>query len=191
VNILRKHRISTTISQKHWELLKKHVEKFETQQKALEFALENLENSLIQSPELSREEKFWIANRSVNTVVFIQKDALILFIETAYIEVFKEYVTRHKPTEYVIEYYFQKPLKECCLTEVIEGLVVSTRLSHFFDTVDHAEDGDHHTLIFTHSMGINASKINLMTFESMFKTYGVKADSTISEKMIFMKISKN
>jgi hypothetical protein len=187
---LRKHRISTTISQKHWELLKKNIEKFETQQKTLEFALESLENDSIQSPVLSREEKFWMAHRTVNTAVFIQKDALRIFYETADVELFKEYVTRHKPTEYVIEYYFQKPLKECSLNEVIEGLVVSTRLSHFFDTIDNVENGGHHTLIFTHSMGMNASKINLMTFESMFKTFGVKVESTISEKTIFMKVFK-
>ena len=54
---LKTHRISTTISQKHWELLKKHTEKFETQQKVLEHALESLENSSKQNPELTREER--------------------------------------------------------------------------------------------------------------------------------------
>jgi hypothetical protein len=188
---LNNHRICTTISQKHWELLKKHVGKFETQKKTIELALESLENNSKQSITLSREDKFWMAHRTVNTACFIQKDALKMLMETADIEQFEEYVTRHKPIEYVIEYYFQKPLKECSLEEVIEGLVVSARLSHFFDTIDHTDDCDHYTLLFTHSLGLNASKINLMTFESMFKTYGVKVESVISGKTIFMRIFTN
>ena len=171
-------------------IIKKHVDKFETQQKALEFALESLENSSKPSPELSREDKFWMAHKTVNTACFIQKDGLKMLMETADIEQFEEYVTRNKPVEYVIEYYFQKPLKECSLNEVIEGLVVGARMSHFFDTIDYTDNGGHYTLLFTHSLGLNASKINLMSFESMFKTYGVKVESTISEKTIFMKIFK-
>lgn len=188
---MNKRRICTTISQKHWEILKKYVEKFETQQKALELALESLENSSKPSPALTREEKFWMAHRTVNTACFLQKDALKILVETADIKLFEEYVTRHKPIEYVIEYYFQKPLKECELKEIIEGLVVAIRMSHFFDTIDHTDNGGHYTLLFTHSLGLNASKINLMSFESMFKTYGVKFESSISEKTIFMKIFKN
>lgn len=40
---MSKRRVSTTISIKHWELLKKYTEKYETQQKVLELALESLE----------------------------------------------------------------------------------------------------------------------------------------------------
>jgi hypothetical protein len=58
---LHNHRISTTISQRHWALLQKHAEKYETQQKALELALESLENSAKQSPVLSQEEKLWMS----------------------------------------------------------------------------------------------------------------------------------
>jgi len=63
---LKNHRISTTISQKHWELLKKQSEKFETQQKTIEFALESLENSSKQSPALTLEENIGCALNGQN-----------------------------------------------------------------------------------------------------------------------------
>jgi len=50
---MKKHRINTTISQEHYKLLKKHVEKHGTQQKVLEIAIEGLEtvqNSIIHCP---------------------------------------------------------------------------------------------------------------------------------------------
>lgn len=71
--ILQNHRISTTISQKHWELLKKYAEKFETQQKALEHALESLENSSKQNPALTEEENLWM--RSAPVACLVQKMA--------------------------------------------------------------------------------------------------------------------
>jgi len=189
---LKSHRISTTISEKHWVLLHKLVEKYQSQQKTLEVALESLENSLKQSQVvLTREDKFWMAHRTVNTACFLQKDALKMLMETASIEMFTEYVARYKPIEYVVEYYLQKPLKECSLNEVIEGLVVCARISHFFDTIDNNDEENHFTLIFTHSLGLNASKINVMSFESLFKSYGVKVESTISGRTIFMKVFKN
>ncbi len=43
---LHKHRVNTTISEKHWEILKKHTGKFETQQKVLESALQSFEENL-------------------------------------------------------------------------------------------------------------------------------------------------
>jgi hypothetical protein len=70
---LNTHRISTTISQKHWELLKKHAEKFETQQKALELALESLENSSKQSPELTRKRNIGCASGRQNHELLSKK----------------------------------------------------------------------------------------------------------------------
>jgi hypothetical protein len=64
-------------------------------------------------------------------------------------------------------------------------------MSNWFDTVDCIDDGSHYARIITHCLGLNGSKLNLLTFESVFKTYGVKFESTVTEKMIFMKVFKN
>jgi hypothetical protein len=186
---LQNHRISTTISQKHWELLKKYAEKFETQQKALELALESLDNSSKQSPALTEEEKLWI--RSAPVACLVQKDGLKILMETTDFDLQKEYVAKHKPIEYIIEYYIQKPLKECSLQEVIDGIVINSRISNWFDTVDYTDDGDHYTLKITHSLGLNTSKVIKMLDESVFTTYGVKVESIISAKTIFIKAFKN
>ncbi|WP_292374079.1 hypothetical protein [Methanosarcina sp. UBA411] len=188
---MKTHRISTTISQKHWELLKKHTEEFGTQQKVLELALESLENSSKQSPELSREERIWLTQKSMKTICPILKDNLKVLLETANIEMFNEYLNKYKPLEYTMEYYFQKPLKEISLKELLDGVVITGGMSNWFDTIDYTDDGNHYTMLITHSLGLNNSKINKMGIESMFETYGVRVESTISEKTIFMKIFKN
>jgi len=192
---LNKRRICTTISQKHWEILKRHVDKFETQQKALEFALESLDNGSKQSPALTREEKweerYWICLKSTKLACFIQKDGLKILLETGNINLLNEHVAKYKPMEYNIEYYLQKPLKELSLKEVVDGLAIIAKMSNWFDTFEDKENGDHYQLIITHSLGLNNSILNKEMFESVFKTYGVKVESTISEKMIFMKIFKN
>ncbi len=57
---MKKYRINTTISLKHHQILKRHAEKFGTQQSVLEHALESLENNLNHpSPELSPEAETW------------------------------------------------------------------------------------------------------------------------------------
>ncbi len=54
---MEKHRINTTISAKHWEILKKHAAKNESQQKTLELALESLEDKSKQNSILSSHEQ--------------------------------------------------------------------------------------------------------------------------------------
>lgn len=188
---MQNHRISTTISQKHWELLKKYAEKYETQQKALELALESLENSSKQNPALTEEEKLCMRLIQAKLPCLIERDCLKLLIETADIELYRAFVTRNKPIEYVIEQHFQKPLKECSLKEVFDGLVINCRISNWFDTVDYMDGGGHCMLKITHRLGYNASKIIGTLIESVFKTYGVKIESTISTGAIFMKVLKN
>lgn len=187
---MKKHRISTTISQKHWGLLKKHVEKYETQQKALERALECLESSSRQSPALTREEKLWVHISRTKSACIIQKDYLRMLMKITDIELQKEYVAQYKPVEYTTEYYFQKPLKECSLKEVIDGIVINARISNWYDTVDYTDDDGHYTLKITHSLGLNTSKLVNIAIESVFETYGAKTENTISEKTVFIKIFK-
>ncbi len=187
---LKTHRISTTIWQKHWELLKKNTEELGIQQKVLELALESLENSSKQSPELTREERTWLTQRSMKTICSTLKDSLKVLLETADIEMFNEHLNRYKPLEYTMEYYFQKPLKEMSLKEVIDGVVIMGGMSNWFDTIDYTDEGNHYTMLITHSLGLNNSKLNRMGIESLFETYGAKVESTISEKTIFMKMFK-
>lgn len=186
----RRHRVATTISEKHWELLKKHAEKFETQQKALEIALECLENSSKQFPELTSEQKFWLACESISSVCCVQKGALKIMMQTVDLERFKEYVTKNRPIECVIEFFLQKSLKECSLKEVVDGLALLFRTSHLFETINYKDNGDHYMIVLTHSIGLNNSKLNLITFESVFETYGTYVESVISENTIFMKVFK-
>lgn len=188
---MKRHRIATTVSGKHWELLKKHAEKFETQQKALELALECLENNSKQFPELTAEQKYWLSCESMASMCCVQKDALKILMETANLERFKEYVTQNKPIECVVEYFYQKPLDECSLSELVDGLAIVFKISHLFDTIDYKNNGNYYIMILTHSLGLNNSKLNLATFESVFKTYGINVESRVSEKTIFMKIFKD
>ncbi len=76
--------------------------------------------------------------------------------------------------ESAVEYVLQKPLKECSLTEIMNGLIIVTNAIKWFDTAHYTDDGSHYTLRMTHSLGLNASKLNIIAFESLFKTYGVK-----------------
>jgi hypothetical protein len=189
-SFLKKHRVSTTISQKHWDLLQKYSEKYETHQRAIEVALESLEYSSNKSQELTPEENLWLRLKRENVVCVFEKNAFKLLIENANIEPLQEIFNKQKLMESSLEYLFQRPLKELSLIEVIEGLVTIGRLVNWLDTVDYKDDGNNYRLVVTHSFGPNVSKIILTAFGSVFKNYGVKADITVSPMTIFMKISK-
>ncbi|MGD9776125.1 hypothetical protein [Methanosarcina mazei] len=189
--ILKRHRIATTISDKHWKLLKIHAEKFETQRKALEIALECLENNTEQYSELTVKQKYWLMCESIGSVCCVQKEALKILMETVNHERFKEYVTKNKPIEYEIQILLQKPLNECSLEEVVNGLMIVFRTSHMFDTIDCKDNGDYYLLILTHSLGLNNSKLNLMTCKSLFITYGADIESKTSGNIIFIKVFKD
>lgn len=188
---MKKHRIHTTISTKHYELLKKHAENFGTQQSVLEYALESLENSLDHSLELSPEEELRIHVEKSNAACIIYKDLFKILMQTADIEQIRELVNRQKPVEFMIEYHSQKPLKECNLEEIIEGIVINAKMTSWFDTVNYTNNNDHYMLNMTHSLGLNISKILKLSHESLFKTYGVDFNISTSEKTFFMKIFKN
>lgn len=188
---MKKRRISTTISPKHWELLKKHTAEFETQQKVIEYALERLENGAKHYP-ISKEEEFWRrVGREPMSACLIQKDGLKMLIETADMDRFMEYAANQKPEEYLIEYYYQKSLKECSLKEIMDGIVIIARMSRWLETINYTDDGDHYTLKITHNLGIKNSKMFKIMNESVFKTYGAKTESEISERSLFTKIYKN
>lgn len=112
----------------------------------------------------------------------VQKDTLKMLMETPDTELQKEHVTKNKPIEYAIGYYLQKLLKKWSLKEVINA-----RVSNWFDIIDCRDEGRHYTLKITHSLGFSTSQLVKMLIESVFKTYGVKTESIISEKTTFMK----
>ena len=50
---------------------------------------------------------------------------------------------------------------------MVDGLTSVFGTSHMFDTVDYRDNGDYYLLALTHSLGLNNSKLNLTTFESL------------------------
>lgn len=190
---MKTHRISTTISQKHWALLNKYAEKYHTQQKVLEISLENLEKNIDYSPPLSIEDEVWIrmGKEIKSTLLVFQKDYAKMMMETADIEQFKVYTAKEKPIEFAIEYYYRKPLKECSLKEIIEGMVLNIKVQNSSDSVTYTENNEYYTINIAHGLGINMSRMSVIMHESAFKSYGVRVESRFSERSIFFKVYKN
>lgn len=189
---MKKYRINTTISLKHYELLKKYAEKLGTQQSVLELALENLNNNSKEILQLSHEEEVWLkAFRELKGVlIYFQKDYAKILFETADMERTREYVNNEKPVEFALAYYYQKPLKECSLQEIIDAAVLNIKLGCLADSMNCTEDDDCYTINITHSMGINLAKLTIMMYESLFKSYGARFESDFSQRSIFFKIFK-
>ena len=188
---MNKNRISTTISSEHWTKLLKLAEKRGSQQKALEFALDSLEDGHGPAPKLSPEEEIWVRiGKELNLVCLVQKECLKVLLENVDMEHFEAHVKDQKPLEYVLEFFYQRPLKDCNLKEIIDGIIVNARTGHWFETINYKDNGDHYLLNGTHDMGYYCSKINSLFVESLLKTYGAKFESTISERTMFVKIYK-
>lgn len=189
---MKKYHLHTTLSLKHKDMLDRLKGKYDTQQKVLELALESLESGSKKNDQLSREDKFLLyVFKESGWVCSVPKDALKLLVETVDLDRLREYVDRSKPLEYTMEFYAQKPLKECRLNDILDAAVESSRMSNWFDTIGYTDDGDHYTLKIYHSMGFNTTKIYQIFFESLFNSYGVKCESMISESTLFMTVHKS
>lgn len=190
---MKKYRVSTTISLKHYAILKKHAEKYGTHQSVIEHAVENLDYSLRKGGTPSREEELWLRMcRELGTSLSaVHIDALKLMLETVDFNQLREYIARYKPVEFTIEYIYQKPLKQCSLPELINGLVLNIKMQNMYETIDYTDEGDHYMLKLTHNLGLSASKMLLAMHESAFESYGARTESQISERSIFSKICKN
>lgn len=186
-----KRRISTNISQKHWELLTKYKEKYGTQQKTLEVALENLENNSKQSPELTLEQKAWMRANRLKVLSCAEKNLFKVLTENTNVERLRKYMIKNRSIETGIEFLYQKPLKEMSLQEFIYGFILSVKLANWFDTVDYHDEGSDHKLIITHTLSPNVSIPLVIAFESALKNYGVDFQITNSEVAIFIKVFKN
>lgn len=190
-----KRRLSTTISQKHWELLTKYKEKYGTQEKAIEVALENLENNSSLILELTPEEKLCLdIYRKKLTVTYERSGfkALLGALKT-YEDILStlDCYGEEGPLKFVIEYYLNKPLKNRNLKEILDVMVINARTSNWFDSVEYTDEGTHYKFIMLHSMGINCSEISSLVIRRFFDSYGLKFDISISSKSVFANIFKN
>jgi hypothetical protein len=188
---LKNNRISTTISAKHWGILLKLADKYGTQQKALEFAIENLEDHSKAVPKLSPEEDAFVrVGTEIDSMCLLPKEALKILLTTANLEKVRAYIDEQTPLEWTFEYFYQKPLKDFSLKEIVEGVIFFGKMAYWFDTAIYSDEGDHYSMKISHSLGINGSKVHEMLIESTFKKYGAKTISTISERSIFIKVFK-
>ncbi len=189
---MNKRRICTTISEKHWGLLKKYTVKFKTQQSTLEAALESLENSSKQNPAISQEDIFWLQMRELKVIMHIHRDVFLELVKTADYEKVNKVLATYGLAEYMIVFHYQKPLRECSLKEVMEGIIATARAGNWLDTINYTDNNDHYVLIATHSIGnIKYSNSFKIFYETLFKAYGVRTQSKISENSLFMKIYNN
>ncbi len=189
---MKRHNVHTTLSSRHWELLKKYQDKYETQQKALEFALESLDDHVQWRPELSPEEELWLrVGKELKGVCIIQAEVQKFLLTAIDLERFKEFADQHKILEYSIEFYYHKPLKECSLKEVLDGLAATSKFSGLIDSFMYTDKGDFFSMKTMHDMGINNSKMLEILFERLFKTYGVKAEIKVYERSVFVNVFKN
>lgn len=188
---MHKNHLHTTLSDKHFEILKKYTEKFGTQQKALEFALESLENNTKQSSVQSTDEQVWVlTGKGTESACVLHKDAVRALFEGADVKRIIKLVTTQKMAEHMVSWYYQKPLKKCSLKEVIDGVIFFLKEAKIFDAVNYVDCGNYYTLKMVHGLDIRTSKMFNIFMDSLFEAYGVKTESEISEKSLFMKIYK-
>ncbi|OPX57178.1 MAG: hypothetical protein A4E25_02427 [Methanobacterium sp. PtaB.Bin024] len=190
---MKKYRVNTTISQKHHEILKKYAEKYGTQQSTLEHALEGLERNSNEGLGLPpEEEELWMRiGREIKDVfTLLQRDITKQLFDTADLERFQEYTRNEKPAEFAIEWYYNKPLKECTLQEIMDALIIKVKIQGGTDNVTLNEETDYYTLNIAHSLGVNCSKIFIIMYESVFESYGAKYEAHFSERNVFFKVYK-
>jgi hypothetical protein len=90
-NKMNKHRVCTTISLKHWEILNNYAKQYETQQKVLESALENMDS--IQKLIISPEDKLWLRMKNeIKPACFFHRDLLKSLIDTADLDRLKKII---------------------------------------------------------------------------------------------------
>lgn len=188
-----KKRISTTISKKHWDILKKHTDEFETQQKTLEHALECFEINLKQSPALSREEQLWmrIGREMMPSLCLLPKIIFEELTSTADYERMKELLTRLKLAEYLLVWYYKKPLKKCSLKEIVDGITFTFKMGNIINTIDYMDYDNYYALTITHTIQMKGSKLLKIFFKDLFNLYGARSECEVGENSFFMKVFKN
>lgn len=189
---MKKYRVNTTISQKHYKFLQEQVKKYGTQQRTLEHALEKMDHNSPQTYNLSAEEKHWLRiYQEVKEIITIfPKDFTKVLFETAEIEGFREFIKNMKQTEGALEYYYSKPIKEFSLQEIVDGMMLNINLQGSADTVDCVEEKDHYNIRLTHRLGIFNSQAVVIMYESLFDSYDAKYETYFTERSVFFKLYK-
>ena len=192
---MNKHRVNTTISAKYWEILKKHTEKFETQQKVLEAALERLKMAQNKILHCLQKKIFGCDMvRSMGLIyVFFTKLSVKEFLKFGGFDQMIKIVNVMNMTETQVVFFCKKPLKECNLREIMEAIVHNFRLVNIFDIVEYEDYDTFYLLSITHYLDLGAgSQTSLkLLFEKLFEKCGVTTESELSENNLFMKIYKN
>jgi len=192
---LNKHRLNTTISTKHWEILKKHTENFETQQKVLEAALERLDNGSEQNCPLKQvcpfpQQEHEGIREALKSACIIHKDLVKALIEASDFERFSGAISSYKPIEHLIAHYYQKPLQKCSMKEILDGLIFFIMTGNVTDSINYTDEGNQYILKAVHSLNYKCPKMLKFIIEGIFEAYGAKTETEISEKSLFMKIYK-
>lgn len=175
--------------------MNKYKEKYGTQEKALEVALENLDKNSSLTPELTPEEKLCLDIYRKKLAIIYERTGFKALMGT--LKTYEDILSvmdchgEEGPLKFVIEYYLNKPLKDCDLKEILNVMVINARTSNWFDSVDYTDEGTHYKFIMLHSMGINCSEISSLAIRRFFDSYGVKYDINISSKSVFANIFKN
>ncbi len=192
---MEKHRINTTISAKHWEILQKYAAKYETQQRALEAALDGLENDTKKNPSLSPEEQYWMRiGREIMTTgvgIIIHRELFIALLETEDLDLIEEVIANQKLGEQFGSWYFQKPINKLGLNEVIEGLIFYFKTGHLLNAISYTDYGNRYELNMIHSINIKYSKLIRICVEDIFNEYEVRTESEVYEKSLFVRVYKN
>lgn len=184
-----KNHLHTTLSDKHFEILKKHKEIFGTQKKVLEFALESLENNSKRNLAQLKDDQVWmLTGRGTESASVLHIDAFKVLLEGADVKNIIKIMKNQKMAEHMIAWFYQKPLKKCSLKEVIDGLIFFLKASKIADTVSYVECDNYYILKMIHGLHIGTSRMFSMWIATLFESYGLKTESEISEKSLFMKI---
>ncbi len=191
---MNKHRVNTTISARHWKILEKHTETFETQQKVLESALENLENSSKQNP-LSPEDDLLLRYRKEYgfNLCVLHKTIIKEFLKFGGFDRIIKIVDGMNMIESQVVFFCKKPLIECTLREIMEAIVHNFRLANIFDIVEYEDHDTFYLLSITHYLDLGGSSQTSLKllFEKLFEKCGVTTESELSENNLFIKIYKN
>ena len=143
---------------------------------------------------LSPEEQVWLRMRELNVVCLLHKDLFRELSRTADPERLDRLLAKLKWAEYGVVLFNQKPLKECTLKEVMDGLVVTVKAEKILDEIKYTDNGSYCTLKVNHSVvccSIGFSNSFKLFFEGLFEAYGAKTETKVSENNLFMKIYKN
>lgn len=188
---MRKYRVGTTISKKHHELLLKHVETFGTQQKVLEHALESLANEKDHVTELTREEELWHRMYSIKDMftLITSEYAKILF-DTVNMEQLKEYIEEEKPMEFLIEWYYNKPLHELNLHELIDGIILTVKIHTPLVVATYGEHREYYSIDLKNNISSIYSNTLLIMYESVFRSYGIESKSQYRGRSTYFEIQK-